>query len=256
MEEVPERRSSSALKPPRRPSRSLVALRKTLAIERVVWRAWRNVRLAYRAQRRGAVQKVAELAPLLAVLARRRPVTVVEIGTYRGGSLYAFCRVADANGTLVSVDLPGGLFGGGYTDAELRNLRGYGLPGQSLHFLRADSHDATTRDAVVSSLDGRAIDFLMIDGDHRYEGVQRDFELYAPLVGSDGLIAFHDILPHPQAPLCQVDALWNEVKSGYRHAEFVDPQEDWGVGQWGGIGVLFLAADPGRDKRPERRESH
>jgi predicted O-methyltransferase YrrM len=185
------------------------------------------------------MQKVTELAPLLALLARRRPVTVVEIGTYRGGSLYAFCRIADPDGTLISIDLPGGLFGGGYTDEELDDLRRYGLGGQSLHFLRADSHEATTRDAVISRLGGRAIDFLMIDGDHRYEGVQRDFELYSPLVGSNGLIAFHDILPHPQAPLCQVDLLWNELKGGYRHAEFVEPGEDWGVGQWGGVGVLF-----------------
>jgi predicted O-methyltransferase YrrM len=186
------------------------------------------------------MQKVTELAPLLALLAQRRPVTVVEIGTYRGGSFYALCRVAAPDGTLVSVDLPGGLFGGGYTEEELRDLRGYGLPRQSLHFLAADSHEASTRDAVVACLNDRAIDFLMIDGDHRYEGVRRDFELYSPLVGTGGLIAFHDILPHPQTPLCQVDALWNEVKGGYRHAEFVDPSEDWGVGQWGGIGVLFF----------------
>jgi predicted O-methyltransferase YrrM len=198
-----------------------------------------NVHLAHEAQRRGAMQKVTELAPLLALLARRRPKTVVEIGTYRGGSFLAFCRVADRNATLVSVDLPGGLFGGGYTEEELRDLPGYALPGQSVHFLAADSQAAATRDAVLARLNGRTLDFLMIDGDHRYAGVRRDFELYSPLMGPDGLIAFHDILPHPQAPLCQVDVFWNEVKSGYRYAEFVDPYEDWGVGQWGGIGVLF-----------------
>ena len=244
MEQAPEGRSSSAWKPPRRPSRSFVALRQTLAVERSVVRAWANVRLAYAAQQRGAVQKVAELAPLLALLARRRPVTIVEIGTYRGGSLYALCRVADPNGLVVSVDLPGGLFGGGYTEEELDDLRHYRLPGQSLHFVRADSHEARTRDAVVACLNGHEIDFLMIDGDHRYKGVRRDFELYSPLLGSHGVVAFHDILPHPQAPLCQVDVLWNEVKNDYRHAEFVDPGEDWGVGQWGGIGALFWPPMP------------
>jgi predicted O-methyltransferase YrrM len=185
------------------------------------------------------MQKVTELAPLLALLARRRPATVVEIGTYRGGTFYAFCNVADRNATLVSIDLPGGLFGGGYTESELSAIRRYGLPTQSLHFLAADSHEQSTRDAVIERLDGRPIDFLMIDGDHRYEGVRRDFELYSPLVAKGGLIAFHDILPHPAAPLCEVDAFWNEVRRGYRHAEFVDAAEDWGVGQWGGIGVLF-----------------
>jgi cephalosporin hydroxylase len=197
------------------------------------------VRLAQAAQRRGAIQKVTELAPLLALLARRRPATVVEIGTHHGGSLFAFCRVADSTATCVSVDLPGGLFGGGPSDKQLEAIRRYPAAGQSLHFLSTDSQDAATRDAVVSSLDGRSIDFLMIDGDHRYEGVRRDFELYSPLVGDNGLIAFHDILPHAQQPLCQVDVLWNELKDRYDHAEFLDPREDWGVGQWGGIGVLF-----------------
>jgi predicted O-methyltransferase YrrM len=241
MDEAPDRRPSATVRPPRRPWRSLIALRKTLAVDRAFWRRplWTSLRLAREAQRRGAMQKVAELAPLLALLARRRPTTVVEIGTYRGGCFFAFCRVADRNGTLVSVDLPGGMFGGGYNDEELRDLRGYGLPGQSLHFVAADSQDAATRDAVVARLDGRRIDFLMIDGDHRYEGVRRDFELYSPFVGSDGLIALHDILPHPEAPLCQVDIFWNEVKSDYRHVELVDAAEEWGVGQWGGIGVLF-----------------
>jgi predicted O-methyltransferase YrrM len=229
-----------AMKPPRSPLRSLVALRKTLAVERAVWRAWSSVRLAEAAQRRGAMQKVTELAPLLALLARRRPVTVVEIGTYRGGSLYAFCCVAHPAGTIVSIDLPGGLFGGGYSDEQLDHLRGYGLEGQSLHFLQQDSQEPSTRDEAVSRLDGRPIDFLMIDGDHRYEGVRRDFELYSPLVGPRGLIAFHDILPHPRTPLCQVDLLWKEIRPSHRYVEFLDPGEDWGSGQWGGIGVLLV----------------
>jgi predicted O-methyltransferase YrrM len=186
------------------------------------------------------MQKVTELAPLLALLARRRPKTVIEIGTYRGGSFYALCRVADRNATLVSIDLPGGPFGGGYSDDELDDMRGYGVGAQSLHFLAADSHNASTRESVVERLEGRAVEFLMIDGDHSYHGVRRDFELYAPLVGKEGLIAFHDILPHPQSPSCEVDVFWNEAKGAYRYAEFVDPGEDWGVGQWGGIGVLFL----------------
>jgi predicted O-methyltransferase YrrM len=222
--------------------RLAVALRNTLAVERVPWHAWTSLRLARAAQEHGAVQKLAEFAPLLAMLARRRPRVVVEIGTYRGGSLYAFCRVAHAEAALVSVDLPGGLFGGGYTGEQLQTMRGYRQPTQTLHFLTGDSQAVATRDTVVALLAGRPIDFLMIDGDHRLEGVRRDFELYAPLVRSGGLIAFHDILPHPQVPLCQVDAVWRELKRRYEHVELLDPDEDWSQGQWGGIGVLFPRA--------------
>jgi predicted O-methyltransferase YrrM len=230
---------STSLEPPRRPLRTVIALRNALGVDRALWHVWKSIRLAREAQRRGAMQKVTELAPLLTLLAKRRPATVVEIGTYRGGTFYALCNIAARDAALVSIDLPGGLFGGGYTDDELDAMRGYGLPSQSLHFLAADSQQASTREAVVERLGGRPIEFLLIDGDHRYEGVRRDFELYSPLVARGGVIAFHDILPHPAAPLCEVDRFWSEVRGRYRHAEFLDPAEDWGVGQWGGIGVLF-----------------
>jgi hypothetical protein len=36
---------------------------------------------------------------------------------------------------------------------------------------------------------------IFIDGDHTYEGVKRDIELYFPLLKPNGLILFHDYLP-------------------------------------------------------------
>jgi hypothetical protein len=83
------------------------------------------------------------------------------------------------------------------------------------------------------------IDFLFIDGDHRYSGVKKDWKLYSPLVKRNGLIVFHDILPHPKVPLCKVDKLWNEIKNNYKHREFIDRHDDRGWGQWGGIGAIY-----------------
>jgi predicted O-methyltransferase YrrM len=51
------------------------------------------------------------------------------------------------------------------------------------------------------------VDLIFIDGDHSYEGVKQDFEIYAPLVRSDGLIAFHDILEHTRVPSVRVSDL-------------------------------------------------
>ena len=36
------------------------------------------------------------------------------------------------------------------------------------------------------------IDFLFIDGDHSYEGVKKDFELYSSIVNDNGIIVIHD----------------------------------------------------------------
>jgi hypothetical protein len=36
------------------------------------------------------------------------------------------------------------------------------------------------------------IDFLFIDGDHSYEGVKKDFELYSKIISDNGTIVLHD----------------------------------------------------------------
>jgi hypothetical protein len=37
------------------------------------------------------------------------------------------------------------------------------------------------------------IDYLHIDGDHSYEGVKKDFELYSTIMSENGIITIHDI---------------------------------------------------------------
>ena len=36
------------------------------------------------------------------------------------------------------------------------------------------------------------IDFLFLDGDHSYEAVNKDWELYSPLLSIGSIVAFHD----------------------------------------------------------------
>lgn len=39
----------------------------------------------------------------------------------------------------------------------------------------------------------RPLSLVFFDGDHSYEGIRRDWEAYAPLVGPGGVVAFHDV---------------------------------------------------------------
>lgn len=183
-----------------------------------------------------ALQKEGELRYLVDLVEALRPKRVLEIGTARGGTLFCWCRLADPEATLVSIDLPGGQFGGGSTQEYAQLMqKEFPLPNQTLHLMRRDSHKKTTLQDAQNALDGE-VDFLMIDGDHTYEGVKRDFEMYSPLVRKGGAIAFHDIVEHPDFPTCKVDQFWNEIKNDYQHDEFVvEPKT------WGGIGILNKA---------------
>jgi hypothetical protein len=77
---------------------------------------------------------------------------------------------------------------------------------------------------------------LFIDGDHSYEGVRRDFELYSHLVKDKGIIAFHDIVVHPPETGCEVSRLWNELKKRSQYSEIINDRKQ----RWGGIGVAHI----------------
>ena len=58
--------------------------------------------------------------------------------------------------------------------------------------IKSDSGELAARWADV---DGRPLDFLFIDGDHRLEGVYRDFFGWLPYMRENGLVLFHDVDP-------------------------------------------------------------
>jgi predicted O-methyltransferase YrrM len=179
-------------------------------------------------------QERTEIETLMGILAKGKPRCVVEIGTASGGSLFLFTRVASFEATLVSIDLPGGEFGGGYGRWRAPLYRSFARAGQTIHLLRADSHARETRERLESILDGRRIDLLFIDGDHSCEGVKRDFEMYRELVIPGGIIAFHDIVPCTRDTRCEVDRFWNDIKHQYDHQEIVN---NWNQG-YAGIGAI------------------
>lgn len=188
------------------------------------------------------MQKVREFAALTAFLRTRRLAVVVEIGTLHGGTLWAWCRLADSDALVVSIDLPGGAFGGGYDESDANRLRSYARAGQRVVLLRDDSHANSTVASLERILDGRRIDLLFIDGDHSYAGVKSDFEMYRHFVGEEGLVVFHDILPHPGVPECEVHVLWEQLRTAYDHLELIDHRELRSFGEWGGLGVIFGGA--------------
>lgn len=218
-----------------------MTLRKMLRLGRAALRhGGSDMRLARAAIReRGAMQRLWELTSLVGLVRELRPRTVVEIGTFRGGTLACWAALATPDAHLVCLDLLEPTYGIVETTAHETHLQGLVKPGQRLTFLARDSQDPATAAAVRHALGGAAVEFLWIDGDHRDAGVRRDFALYAPMVRPGGLIAFHDIHPDPRFPDNQAHHLWREIRQGAVVREFIDQDHPGGTGM--GIGVLRVA---------------
>lgn len=187
-----------------------------------------------------------EFRALARLVERRRPRTVLEIGTADGGTLFAHARLADEQALIVSLDLPYGPFGGGYPSWRIPLYQSFARPAQKLVLLRTDSHAPSTAATLETLFAGRQIDYAFIDGDHTYAGVRQDFELCLRFAAPDAVIAFHDVAPqqNPEwaasAELSADDGavhrFWQEVKPAYAHDEFIHDSAQEGYG----IGVLYL----------------
>ncbi len=183
-----------------------------------------------------SLQVAQEITILLHMLARRRPNLILEIGTAGGGTLFALTRVASATATLLSVDLPSGKFGGGYSAWKTRFYASFRMHYQRVILIRNDSHLIATLDAIKKILGEQKLDFLLIDGDHTYEGVTKDFKMYRNLVAKGGIIAFHDIVPGSPDSVGGVPQFWSEIKAAHNYSEIV---KDWNQGACG-IGILYI----------------
>ncbi len=179
-----------------------------------------------------------ELVAALKLLATRPPKVFVEIGTAWGGSLFCWAQVAQPEAHLISVDLPADLGGWGCTARHVRHFRQFCQESQRLSGVLGNSGTPEVLEEVRRLTEGQTVDVLFIDGDHAYEAVKRDFEMYSPLVRPGGLIMFHDIMPAPnhETECIEVDALWAELKERFDHEEFVQHPEQQGSG----IGVLHV----------------
>ena len=176
-----------------------------------------------------------EILALLKLLEHTPPRTVLEIGTYRGGTFFLFSRVAAPDALLISLDLPPDGSGLGYPPWRASLFRSFAREQQKIELVLANSHEEGTVKQIEKLLGNRPLDFLFIDADHTYEGVKHDYELYAPLVRRGGLIGFHDIVPHEVAPR-GVPEFWQELKNGRRITEYVASRQQSGFG----IGVVHV----------------
>lgn len=181
------------------------------------------------------MQNRTEIEALMSRVQERQPRRILEIGTARGGTLFLFSQNAAPDATIISLDLPFGINGGGYPKWKQSIYESFRQSQQNIILIRGDSHSEKSKEEVARLAGDQPFDVIMIDADHRYEGVKRDFELYAPLVAKDGMIVMHDVLPNRFDAEIQVDRFWKEVKAKYRTEEIVENPDQGNMG----IGLVF-----------------
>jgi len=182
-------------------------------------------------------QNKSEITNLAKFVQSINPKNILEIGTQFGGTFYLWCKLA--SNKCISLDLPNGIHGG-IDQQSIFNRNNKFLndwfPNKNITFISANSHKQETFDVLFEKMQGEeGFDFLFIDGDHTYDGVKQDYEMYRFLIKSGGYIAFHDI---NNIDDCGVDKLWKELKG--EKIEFND-KTTWVKNSnkiMGGIGII------------------
>lgn len=159
------------------------------------------------------LQHKEEFLWLLQLIIDREYKSVIEVGSYKGGTArgflevgcYTLCIDKDPHPDFITTLKP--------FDYQLYKL---------------DSTKCTFLSQWI-------VDVLYIDGDHSYEGCKSDFEKLKHAVKPGGIIAFHDINPKDENNEYGSSVFWNEIKHLYKYEEKIVHPETWG-----GIAVIYV----------------
>jgi predicted O-methyltransferase YrrM len=130
--------------------------------------------------------------------------TMVEIGSYAGTSAEMFLRSGKVD-HLSCVDA----WTTGYDDNDVASSSDMDAAEKEFDAKVSPYRNITklkmwSQDAAAKFEDG-SLDLVYIDGEHTYEGVKRDIELFLPKIKPGGIISGHDYYRYDWA--CVVDAV-------------------------------------------------
>ena len=180
---------------------------------------------------RNASQNEFELRKFIAHLQFKGVKKYLEIGARHGDTFHEVMLALPVGSYGMAVDLPGGLWGTKSSiDALHKAAADLREKGYKIDVIIGDS----TAAKIVSRIHAAGpFDAALIDGDHTYIGVRKDWENYRSVAP---LVAFHDIVGEGQAEKVhknpvEVPRFWKELKqTGVEVVEFVDVDSKMGIG--------------------------
>jgi hypothetical protein len=169
-----------------------------------------------------------ERAALEGVLAQVKPRLAIEIGTAEGGSLRGIARHSEQ---VLSFDLVPPTF-----DVTT-------VPNVTFH--TGDNHQLLPEVLAKLAAEGAKVDFVLVDGDHTADGVERDLrDLLNSAAIENTVIVVHDTMNDiVRSGLERIDAA-AEPKVAYLDLNFVSGRLNYGGPfhhqLWGGLGLIVV----------------
>lgn len=168
-----------------------------------------------------------ELNHMLGIVAAMSPKTILEIGCWKGGTLWHWIDLPSVE-KVVAVD------------DEMRNADQWhewaDRAGVELVTIEGRSQKP---DVVAEARREGPYDLVFIDGDHTYDAVLEDWNNYSHMVADGGAIALHDIIPRLGYG---VDMVWTSAKAHHasRWIEIGQRAVEQGNEGTCGIGIAWL----------------
>lgn len=161
-----------------------------------------------------------------------RPSSIVELGTHRGLSYFAFCQAvvaAKLQTTCVAVDTwQGDEHAGNYGETIYATVTAY----NDRHYEGFSRLVRSTFQEALAEVPDNSVDLLHVDGRHFYEDVREDFTSWERKLSPRAIVLFHDTTVIYGG--FGVHRYWAEVRDGRPSFEFLHGH---------GLGVLGYGKD-------------
>ncbi len=161
------------------------------------------------------------------LVATLRPKVLVELGTDRGESYFAFCQAVAENGTgtrCFTVDTwQGDQQAGGYDETTWREVSQH----NAKHYAGFSTLLRCSFDEEIERFEADTIDLLHLDGLHTEGAVRRDLESWLPKIRPGGILLMHDVCVRRHG--FGVWKVWEELRASGRSFVF---SAGPGLGVW------------------------
>lgn len=172
-----------------------------------------------------------ELCAFEIFLKQYKPHNILEIGTYTGATFWLMCQYS--TGYKVSIDV--------VLDENRKDREKQKTFGSDVILIDSSSQNPSTVNSVIKRTNNAKFDLIFIDGDHTFDKVMTDFDIYSKFLSSRGVVVFHDIDPdHKEGDRYGVRRVWDglighkmEIISKQKNnAKYGYPARSGGIGIW------------------------